>query len=138
MTSTPTRRRSLHGLSTLEALIAGTLMLVSVAGVVSAFSSASNLYAHQRHMTQAISIAELAMEELLLRYRSSPDLSTGAPHQDYFAADGARTTESNAKYIVSWEVAPTRIAGVVRRIDCRVQWRENLFDRHIELFTYRP
>lgn len=138
MTAAWSRGRPAHGFSTLEALIAGTLLLLAVTGVVSALSTTSNLYAHQRHLTQAISIGELAMEELLLRYRGSPDLASGMSHEAYFAADGSSADASDARYTVIWDVSPTRVAGVVRRVDCRVQWWEGSRERHIDFFTYRP
>jgi Tfp pilus assembly protein PilV len=128
----------LRGFSTLESLIAGTLLLLSVAGVTTAVTTASNVYAHQRHLSHAISIGELALEELLLRYRSAPELAPGSVHQQGYDARGERSASPSATYRVEWRVSSERVANVVRRIDVRVRWQEGVNERHIDLVTYRP
>lgn len=83
--------------SMLEVLIASALFLITVVGVVSATHTGSAVFEHQRKLTQAVSIGEFAMEELLLRYTSSTDLDITA-------------TESNAG-VVTPGTAKTRCIG---------------------------
>ena len=64
--------------SMLEVLIASALFLTTVAGVVSATRTGNAIFEHQRKLTQAVSVGEFAMEELLLRYTSSSDLDITA------------------------------------------------------------
>lgn len=132
------RLPSSRGFSTLESLIAGTLLLLTVAGVTTAVTTASNLYAHQRHLSHAISIGELALEELLLRYRSAPELAPGSVHEQGYDARGERSASPSAPYRVVWRISSERVANVVRRIDLRVRWREGDSERHIDFVTFRP
>jgi hypothetical protein len=79
--------------SMLEVLIASSLFLTTVAGVVSATRTGNAIFEHQRKLTQAVSVGEFAMEELLLRYTSSSDLDITATVNSagFFTAVTAKT-----------------------------------------------
>lgn len=68
------RRHPPRGFSLLEVMVAGALFLVTVTGVLSATSTATATFEHQRKLTQAMSVAEYTIEELLLRYGSHDEL----------------------------------------------------------------
>ena len=65
------------GFSLLETLMAGAIFLVAMLGVVSAVSTATTQYQHQRNATIALQVAERTMEELLLEYSTSTELNEG-------------------------------------------------------------
>jgi prepilin-type N-terminal cleavage/methylation domain-containing protein len=67
-----------RGFSLLEVLVAAALFLVTVTGVLSATSTATATYEHQRRLTQAMSVGEFVLEELLLRYTSAEELRLNA------------------------------------------------------------
>jgi type II secretory pathway pseudopilin PulG len=69
---------SSRGFSLLEVLVAGALFLITVSGVLSAASTATTTFEHQRKLTQAMSVGEFVLEELLLRYTSSDELRQNA------------------------------------------------------------
>ena len=69
------RDRAPRAFSLVEVMVASTLFLVTVVGVVSATSTANAAYEHQRRLTQAVAVGEYSLEELLLRYTTSPDLA---------------------------------------------------------------
>ena len=69
---------AVRAFSLLEVLVAGALFLVSVAGVLSATATATATFEHQRKLTQAMSVGEFVLEELLLRYTSAEELRVNA------------------------------------------------------------
>ncbi len=66
------------GFSLLEVMVAGALFLVTISGVLSATSTATATFEHQRKLTQSMSVAEFSLEELLLRYGSNDELRLNA------------------------------------------------------------
>jgi prepilin-type N-terminal cleavage/methylation domain-containing protein len=63
-----------RGFSLIEVMVASALFLLSVVGVISTANTANGIFAHQRILTQALSVGEFALEELLLRYNAHADL----------------------------------------------------------------
>jgi prepilin-type N-terminal cleavage/methylation domain-containing protein len=74
----------MRGFSLIEVSIAAALFLVTMTGVVSATRTAGATFEHQRKLTQAVGVAEFAMEMLLLRYGTSDALAANATQ----SADG--------------------------------------------------
>ncbi len=93
----------MRGFSLIEVSIAGALFLVTITGVVSATRSANATFEHQRKLTQAIGVAEFAMEMLLLRYSTSEAL-LGNAAQD---TDGFVTSATPKTLCLSPNLATT-------------------------------
>lgn len=153
-----------HGFSLIEVMVSSALFLASAAGVVGAISSASGVYEHQRRLTQAVSIGEYKMEELLLRYSSHVDLTiTGTTDTAGVLTGGtpnltcltprlapiscpASLSTSGTKvnlsadigpnYLVYWFVSAAPVQGL-KQIDMFVAWRESGGQRELPLMTYR-
>lgn len=139
--------------SLVEVMVSATLFLASAAGVVSAVSTASGLYEHQRRLTQAASIGEFKMEELLLRYTSHVDISpTGSTPRFICVTPSMATVPCTASatsattmqvpptigpnYLVYWSVRDAPVTGL-RQLDLVVAWREAVGQRELPLMTYR-
>jgi hypothetical protein len=152
------------GFSLVEVMVSSALFLASVSGVVGAISSASSLYEHQRRLTQAVSIGEYKIEELLLRYSSHADLTitsttnaagvlvSGTPNLTCLTPRlapvvcptslSATGTTVNLKsdigpnYLVYWFVSSAPVQGL-KQIDMVVAWHESTGQRELPLMTYR-
>ena len=72
------RKHRRAGFSLLEVMVAGVLFLVTISGVLSATSTATATFEHQRKLTQSMSVGEFSLEELLLRYGSHDELRLNA------------------------------------------------------------
>lgn len=77
-------KRTMKAFSLIEVMVASALFLLSVVGVISTARTANGIFAHQRILTQALSVGEFALEELLLRYNAHADLALSGTK----AADG--------------------------------------------------
>jgi len=136
-------RRSKRGFSLVEVLVASTLFLTTTAVIVASVASASRQSSVQRHMTTALQVAEQQMEELLLRFSNSPELSIGA-HTRYYNEKGEPLPNAtNAYFTVTWDVA--QVAGItsLRRLTLSVSWDDHVHNPNerthtITLTTDRP
>jgi hypothetical protein len=151
------------GFSLIEVMVSSALFLASVTGVVSAVSSASTVYEHQRRLTQAVSVGEYKMEELLLRYSNHDDLmvtsianSSGVlvsgtpkiacltpklvpvtcPVSTMSGTQISLGSNSGPDYLVYWFVSAAPVQGL-KQIDMVVTWRESVGQRELRLMTYR-
>lgn len=150
--------------SLVEVMVSSALFLASAAGVVGAISTASGVYEHQRRLTQAVSVGEYKMEELLLRYSSHADLTitsttnaagvlvSGTPNLTCLTPRLAPTTcpaslsttgtkvnltaDIGPNYLVYWFVSAAPVQGL-KQIDMIVAWRESGTQRELPLMTYR-
>jgi len=139
--------------SLIEVMVSATLFLTSAAGVVSAVSSASRVYEHQRRLTQAVAVGEFKMEELLLRYTSHDDITlTGlaprfmclTPALAPIACTASASSATSMKvsptigpnYLVYWSVKNAPVTGL-RQLDLVVAWLETDGQRELPLMTYR-
>lgn len=152
------------GFSLIEVMVSSALFLASVGGVVSAIASASGVYEHQRRLTQAVSVGEYKMEELLLRYSSHADLAitgttnaagvlvSGTPNLTCLTprlapvtcpasltAAGTKvnvTDDIGPNYLVYWFVSAAPVQGL-KQVDLIVAWHESSGQRELPLMTYR-
>jgi len=108
--------------SLIEVMIASAMLGIGVAALLTAYGTASGLGGHQERVTGALHVAEAQMENLLLRFPDSPDLSTGSAHGPLtFARTGQPT--GPAFYTLTWTVAPGPIPRT-RRIEVTGTWAE--------------
>jgi hypothetical protein len=73
---TRSTRRRLRGHSLLEAMLAGSILLIGLAGVVSALGSGQAINTHTRRLGSGVLVAERTMERLLLLPVGHSDLTT--------------------------------------------------------------
>lgn len=123
------------GFSLLEVMVAGSILLIGIAAVVSALSTANESTAHQRRMTESLHVAEAVMEELLLVPSTSPDMYEGAHGPRTF--DGAGNEVSGGAYRASWSVTSGVPIGGMRRVRVTIQWTEPNGERSLSLVTDR-
>jgi Tfp pilus assembly protein PilV len=156
----------LRAFSMLEVMIAGTIFLLALAGVVSGYRTANNIYEHQRRTTVAVSIAEFEMEEVLLRYSSDPSLDVNASLTASKAITNAvpvvRCLKSNLQevtcpavvtspdgsakfstpnttlYLVATAVTDAPGVGGLKYVSMTTSWSESSGNKSITLDTYRP
>lgn len=109
------------GFTLLETLISSALLVMAITGVVSAFSGISRSFEHQRHMTQAMALAESQLESLLQRYQSHVDLTNIVHPTLHFDREGKQQASASV-YAVNWTVTPTPFG--MRRVKVTVSWTE--------------
>lgn len=132
----PGPRAGLAGFSLMEAMISGSILLLGLAGVLTGLGSMNTQYKHQRHMTQALQIAESTMESLLVRGKESDDLDEGE-HQGQDFDQAGTPLAGEGFFHSAWTVAPAGIAGVpgIRVVTVTISWENQL--RPVTLTTYR-
>jgi len=130
------RRPPLRGSTLIEALLALALFAVGIAATLTAYSTSMGISEHQSHMSTALLVGEQTMEELILRYRSDPEIAVGTHNGPGFARDGTRSSGATSAFQVSWVVSAGPLDS--KKIEVFVRWTEKvLADRVLVLKTYR-
>lgn len=131
------RGRVLAGFSLLEVMISGTMMLAGIAGMMSAYTTLSIHYAHQRHMTHGIHLAEAELEGLLVRFADDALLAPGLhPSVARYDATGNRVG-SGGTYLVDVRVVSHPVIPGFRRVTVIVRWQERGREASVQLTTER-
>ena len=131
------RRRSSDGFTLLEVLVAATVLWIGIAGSLSGFQTVNSVYRDQRHMTQALQIAEGVAEELLCFSATDAYLEAGThPVQPWQYDANAQRVTANGRYRVQWLVTPNIPVTGIRKIDIRVAWDDNT-ERDFSLSIHR-
>lgn len=120
--------------SLIEVMVASVLFLVTLAGVISAFHTATRLFAHYEAETSALTIGESVMEDLLLRGRGDPLLVDGSTTT--FTVDEDGTPSPGGKFTVTWTITGATPLDGLRTIDLRITWADGA-NRQIRLTTVR-
>lgn len=130
------RRPPLRGFNLIEVMVSGVILLLGLAGILVGISTSRVQYSHQRHMTQALQIAESVIEELLVRSKESPDLAAGQHDGPSFEVSGARA-EGDGFFDTIWIIDPEPLPEVpgIRRVTVTVSWEGAL--RPVSLSTFR-
>ncbi len=120
----PPRRRS--GFSLIEVMIAATLLSVGLTVIVATFDAGRSIATRDRHMTQAIHVAESVAESLLVLEQSDDDLDAGAHSTarrfDKVGQEVAPTDTTNGIYAATWDVAANTPIENIRRVTVSVAW----------------
>lgn len=125
------------GFSLLEVMISGSMMLAGVAGIMSAYTTLSTHYAHQRHMTYGIQLAEAELEGLLIRFADDALLGPGL-HTAVARYDGAgNRVSSGGVYTVDVRVVGHPFISGFRRVTVIVRWQERGREASVQLTTER-
>lgn len=120
----------------IEVIIAAALLGIGIAGVLSAYSTATHLDNHQHRVSDALHIGEGVVEELLLLQNTDADLSASTHGPLRFDVNGNRVA-SGGFFQVTWTVS----AGPhprARKLDVRVAWNDQLGSgQSLTLSTHR-
>ena len=129
---------TLRAFSLLEAMIAGSLFLLTVAGAVSTWRTVTALQDTQTRRGLGINLADDVLDDLRLRFRDADDLAVGQ-HQRCFRRDRVATAcPEAAGYTVRWDVTAIP-QQTFKRIDLVVKWRGvDGADHALPFVTYRP
>ncbi|MBI1948241.1 MAG: type II secretion system protein [Deltaproteobacteria bacterium] len=129
------RARRAGGFSMLEVLISMSLLAVGMAAISTTYSMLSDAAVHERRVTHALHVAELTVEDLLLRYAGDPELAQGG-HAGAVAytQDGA---PGGSYFTTAWEVATGTPIASARQIRVTVTWTERTGVKTLSLVTVR-
>jgi prepilin-type N-terminal cleavage/methylation domain-containing protein len=128
-------RGASHGFTLVEVLVAGTIFLVSLAGVLTGMNYASRQFEHQRHMSTALAVSETTMEEILMLSQNDPELAPGV-HTRAFNNYGVE--EVSGKFNAFWTVTLDVPVVGVREVVLIVRWQSGLDTKEMKLRTVRP
>ncbi len=121
----------------MEALVASTLLLLTVSGVLNGVAAGMRAREHQTHITNGLQIAEALMEQLLMAYATHADLGFGA-HSRYFDKNGRDRGATADFYQARWNVnALSGAQSGMRRLILTVQWSETGGTKNITLVSDR-
>ena len=132
----PRPRPGERGLSLLELMLAMSILATVLVAFISTATTVMQLFHHQRHMTQAIAVADMTTEELLL-LDASDDALTGGLHSRLYDRTGRPATASTAFFTARWTVSAYDPVPGIRRLAVEVRWTEHGVNRHIAWTTYR-
>jgi prepilin-type N-terminal cleavage/methylation domain-containing protein len=126
---------AMKAFSLIEVMIASAMLGIGLAALMTAHGTAAGLSTHQERVTAALHLAEGQMENLLLRFPDSSDLSVGAAHGPITFSSAGQPT-GTPFYSLSWTVSPGPIPRT-RRVDVTVNWTEGQRAQTLTLTTHR-
>lgn len=138
--------RRFKGFSLIEVMVSSALLVIAITGTLSAFSSATRVYEHQRKTTYAITIAESTLEDLLMRFQGDNQTKvSGAEYGPHcYSRDGkflkdasSSTCPGGTYYEVSWLSSQVGTYNKVIRLGVTVRWEETQGQKTIQLSTLR-
>ena len=128
-----------RGFTIVELMVALTILLIGILGVVSILAVTFRASAYSRHATEATVIAEQKLEEL----RGSITLPADGSYDDGGTIDSRGVLDSAALFTRTWVVStvnPTDANGnsvTLRQIEVTVAWNENGTSNQVLLRTER-
>jgi hypothetical protein len=135
----------MRGFSLIEVIISSSMLLVGITGITMGVHVATRQHEHDRKVAAALIIAERRMEELLLLFPSSLELSDGRHPEDgfeLFGSDGRRAPDG--EFRLSYTATPATPPGASQEdilpgliLDVRVAWDESVGERKLDLRTVR-
>ena len=130
--------RLARGFSLIEVMVAAAVFMAAVAGVFMGLRAAMSMHLHQNKLMPAVHIAESMLEEMLIMYADSPELTDGT-HTACYRTDGSINDPCSVppQYQARWLVADDNPRAGVKRIAVTVSWLENTRSRQISFFTYK-
>ena len=125
----------MRAFSLIEVMIASSLLGIGLAAVMTAYSSATGIEAHQERVSAALHLAEGQLEDLLLRYPDDEDLDTVTHAARHFTIEGSPVSTPSF-FELTWTVAAGPIPRT-RRVTVDVRWPEARGQQTITLTTHR-
>jgi prepilin-type N-terminal cleavage/methylation domain-containing protein len=130
-----------RGFSLLEVMIASSMLLVGIAGIVVGTTIATQQHEHDRKVAVALIVAERRMEELLLLFPASLDLTSGRHPADDFETFDAEGRPGGTAYRLFYTATPPTSAGAASIpgtvLEVTIAWDESMGERSIQLRTVR-
>ena len=128
----------MKGFSLIEVMMSAALAGLAISGTVTALLSVKGFEAQQVAKTNALTIAEDQIEELLVRFRGDDDINAGnwGP-VSYDRAGKPTTSVSDTFYTLTWEVRANEPIENIRRIEVTVRWDSTLGEQELSLQTER-
>ena len=130
------KRARVRGVTLIEVTIAGALLGIGVAGIISSWATTTGIIEHQRRFAEGTNLSRTALEQLLLLPSNSADLSPGThtlPTWDAFGQPAAGATAFTTSYEVH---ADTPTDGFIE-IVVTTSWTERSGTRSTSFNTYR-
>ncbi|MCP4504665.1 MAG: prepilin-type N-terminal cleavage/methylation domain-containing protein [Deltaproteobacteria bacterium] len=140
------RKHLLRGFSLIEVMVSSALLVIAITGTLTAFTSATRVYEHQRKSTHAITIAESTLEDLLLRFQGDNQTKIYAgeygPHcysrVGKFLKDASSSSCPDGTYYnVTWVSSAVDLLDDIIRLEVIVRWNEAQGAKDIRLTTLR-
>jgi len=127
-----------RGFSLLEVMIAASLFLLVVSGVVTTWKTTTGFSDTQRRRSDAVSLGEDVLDDLRLAFRGDPELTLGS-HIRFYARDRGRlAAAADDGYEVEWRVVDFT-QQTFRRVELVVRWRGVDQRKHeLSFVTFRP
>jgi type II secretory pathway pseudopilin PulG len=109
----------------IEVMVSASLLIVGLSAALQGYTSTTNRAARDRHLTQAIHVAESTAEALLIFDQADPDLSAG-DHVDVMQFDSVgQQVSAGGRYLASWHIDANTPINAIRRIAITVRWIES-------------
>jgi prepilin-type N-terminal cleavage/methylation domain-containing protein len=138
------KTRLARGFSLIEVMISASMLLIGITAIIMGVHVATRQQEHNRKVGQALLIAERRMEELLMLFPSSLELTDGRhPPAEFeqFDSDGRKDGDDfRLFYDVSLATPPgappeDRLPGII--IEVTIAWDEAVGARSLQLRTVR-
>jgi prepilin-type N-terminal cleavage/methylation domain-containing protein len=132
-----------RGFSLIEVMIASSMLLVGIAGIVFGTQIATQQHAHDRKVSVALLLAERRMEEVLMLFPSSVELADGRHPAQGFDTFDENGRPGGTAYRSFYTSMPASAVAVVNQavpgtvVELTVAWDEAVGERSIQLRTVR-
>ena len=125
----------LSGFTLVEVMVSGAILTIGISGIITGLLATNTTSIHQRKMTQAIHIAEATMETLLIKSKTSADLTTGnhsGPSYNELALQ-----QSGGTFSTEWDIIQDAPISNMMQMEVTVTWPERLGPKSISFTTIR-
>ncbi len=126
---------SRRGATLVELLVAFAILMVASTLATAVAVTYIRTHQSQKHLTQAMSIAQSKVEDLLVLYPTDPQLR-GMNGPEYYDETGT-PSDSLADYRVQWTGRPHDVLDGVVELQVIVNWTERRRTRRFVLDTAR-
>lgn len=129
--------RRARAFSLIEVMLSSTLLIIGITAVVVGVTVALALHEHERKVARALVIAEKRMEDLLLLFRNSTELSPGLHPPTGFEGFSENGRPGGTQFRVVYTATPAPAGSIGQTIEVTVSWDERLGERSLSLATAR-